>query len=184
VTAARDLPLDTEALDVATRHYALVRDDERAPTSSALVFRIGREWLALPTSVFDRVTDVPAVHSLPHRRGGTTVGLVTVGGDLVVHLSLAGLLGIDGDAQPEARGSSRPAVARLVVLVDMHGKLAITANEVWGVVDYEAEQLRPVPSTLARALVSYTTAMLAVDGKQVGCLDGARVMGALSNALT
>jgi chemotaxis signal transduction protein len=176
--------VDDEALDLATAHYARVREDEKKVTASALVFRVGAEWLALPTAVFDRVADVQAVHSLPHRRGGMSAGLVTVGGDLVVHLSLAALLGIDADAAAAGGADSRHGVARrLVVLADHRGRIAITVDEVWEVHHYHATELRPVPSTLARALVSYATGILHVEGRIVGSLDGGRVMDALSRAL-
>ena len=72
---------------------------------------------------------------------------------------------------------------RLVGFGEEHGRLAITADEVWGVYHYRAEELRPVPSTLARALVSYARAVLDVDGRSAGVLDGPRVLDALSQGL-
>jgi chemotaxis-related protein WspD len=179
-------PLDDETLDLATEHYARPREDEEKFTGSVLVFRVGSEWLALPTALFDRVTHLQAVHALPHRRAGMSAGLVTVGGDLVVHLSLAALLGIDAEGVvPTVAGvRQREVVGRLIVLANERGRLATTVDDVWGVYHYRETQLRPVPSTLARALVSYTTSMLDVEGRAVGCLDGARVMAALSGALS
>jgi chemotaxis-related protein WspD len=186
-TAVRVRLLDAASLDMATAHYARPREDEHTATASVLVFRVGAEWLALPSTFCDRVTGVQAVHSLPHRRAGRTAGLVPIDGDLVVHLSLADLLGIDATHAPasrkDAEGPARPAVPRLVVLTDARGRVALTVNEVWGVYEHDGMQLRPVPSTLSRALVSYTTAMIDVGGRQVGCLDGPRVMSALSLAL-
>jgi chemotaxis-related protein WspD len=185
VSASRIRPLDDEAIDLATAHYARPREDERKITDSVLVFRLGSEWLALPTALFDRVADVQAVHTLPHRRAGMAAGLVTVGGDLVVHLSLAALLGVGTEgATPAGTSPRHEVVRRLIVLTDQRGRLAITADEVWGVCRYHAAQLRPPPSTLARALVSYTISMLDVEGRMVGVLDGPRVLDALSRALS
>jgi chemotaxis-related protein WspD len=175
-------PLDAESLDAATAHYARAREDEARVTASAIVFRVGSEWLALPATLFDRVADVRAVHSLPHRRKGVPAGLVTVGGDLVVHLSLAALLGVATDG-PVPTAPAAGAVPRLIVLSDARGRLATTADEVWGVCHYHVAQLRPVPSTLSRALVSFATAMLDVEGRMTGVLDGPRVMDALSAGL-
>jgi chemotaxis-related protein WspD len=185
MSASRNRPLDDEALDLATAHYARPREEEEKITASALVFRVGAEWLALPTAVFDRVADVQAVHSLPHRRGGMSAGLVNVGGDLVVHLSLASLLGIDADGgTPSGAAGRNDVVRRLVVLADQRGRLAITVDEVWGVFHHHVAEVRPVPSTLARALVSYAAGILHVEGRMVGALDGGRVMDALSRALS
>ena len=173
-------PIDPSELDAITAHYAAAREVERKTTGSALVFRIGREWLAIPTMLFDRVADVSAVHTVPHRRKGVPVGLVTVGGDIVVHLSLGMLLSVAG---AEAPAAAQQGQQRLIVLTDARGRLATTADEVWGVYHYDPAQLRPVPSTLARALVSFTVGMLEVDGRIAGLLDGPRVMDALSAGL-
>lgn len=179
----RDRPLDDASLDGATAHYASPREADETELTSALIFRLGSEWLAFPTALLDRVADLPAVHSLPHRRGGAKAGLVNVGGDLVVHVSLAGLLGVEAGAA-SSDDARRRAVSRLVVLADTRGRLAITVDEVWGVHHYGPADLRPVPPTLARAPSSFTTAMLPVDGRLAGCLDGARVLDALSVAIS
>ena len=182
---ATDRPLDAADLDSATEHYAKRREAEDTRLESLVVFRLGGEWLGLPTSLLDRVADVPAVHTLPHRRSGATAGLVNVGGDLVVHVSLAGLLGIAAAPASDVAGDARRRVVqRLLVLTDVRGKLATTVDEVLGIHHHDDTLLRPVPPTLARAASSYTRAMLIVDGHMVGCLDGVRVMRALSAGLS
>ena len=70
------------------------------------------------------------------------------------------------------------------MLADTRGRLAITVDEVWGVHHYGTTELRPVPPTLARAPSSFTTSMLQVDGRLAGCLDGGRVLDALSVAIS
>jgi chemotaxis-related protein WspD len=175
--------LGSEELTVVTAHYAAPRAEERKATGSALVFRIGAEWLALPTVLFDRVADVSPVHTVPHRRKGVPIGLVTVGGDLVVHLSLGEMLSVSGAIDASAAEPVANGRRRLIVLTDARGRLATTADEVWGVYHYHHEQLRSAPSTLTRALVSFTTAMLDVDGRMAGLLDGPRLMDALSAGL-
>jgi chemotaxis-related protein WspD len=175
--------LAADDLAALTAHYATPRVEERKATGSALVFRIGAEWLALPTVLFDRVADVAPVHTVPHRRSGLPIGLVTVGGDLIVHLSLGEILRVTGASDAGAAKPAKDGRRRLIVLTDARGRLATTADEVWGVQHYHQEQLRAAPSTLTRALVSYTTAMLDVDGRSAGLLDGPRLMDALSAGL-
>ena len=175
------LPLDDAALDEATAHYARPRESEAARDASMLVFRIGSEWLALSTRVLDRVASVQRVHSLPHRRGGTAAGLVNVGGDLVVHLSLAGVLRLAPSPAVATGGAELP---RLVVLVDLRGRVATTVDQVWGIHHYHASDLRAVPQGLARADSSFTNAILQLGERSVGCLDETRVMDALSMELS
>ena len=176
-------PLDDDSLDASTAHYARARLDEEVVLASLFVFRLGDEWLGLPTALLVTVAPPPVVHSLPRQRRTVLAGLVNVGGDLVVHASLPGLLGIpSGDPATETVGRRRSG-ARLVVLADPRGPLAITVDEVWGVHHLDPSALRPVPSTLSRAPTSFATSMCEVDGRMVGCLDAARVMDALSRAI-
>ncbi|MEO8337034.1 MAG: chemotaxis protein CheW [bacterium] len=181
----RDRPLDDDSIAAATAHYASPLERPRTDFSSALVFRLGSEWLAFPTAQLDRVADAAVVHSLPHRRRAATAGLVNVGGDLVVHVSLSGLLGVDmSSPAADTTGEQRRVVRRMVVLADARGRLAITVDEVWGVHHYTREDLRAIPPTLAHAETSYTTSMLQVDGRAVGLLDAPRVLDALSVAIS
>ncbi|MDB4888868.1 MAG: cheW-like domain protein [Gemmatimonadetes bacterium] len=178
----RERPLDDEAIASATAHYASLIERPRTDFSSVLVFRLGTEWLAFPTASLDRVADATVVHSLPHRRRGATAGIVNVGGDLVVHVSLAGLLGVE--SADDASAERRRVVRRLMVLTDARGRLAITVDEVWGVHHYRDDELRAIPPTLARAGTSYTVSMLQVDTHTVGVLDASRVLDALSVAIS
>ncbi len=179
-----DRPLDDATLDESTAHYARPRLTEEVTFASLFVFRLGAEWLGLPTSLLVSVASPPPVHSLPHRRGSAVAGLVNVGGDLVVHVSLAGFLGIDpGEAAPASEIGVTRAARRLVVLGDDRGRLATTVDEVWGVHHHDPAQFRSAPPTLTRAPASFTFAMLDVDGRIVACLDPVRVMDALSVAI-
>lgn len=171
-----DRELPDEHRRVWTQHYAGVRRSTSRNTASAIVFRLGSEWLALPTATVHEVAEPRTVHPLPRRRAGATVGLVNVRGDLVIHVSLSEMLEIDardGDSPP----SGKP---RLLVVGDATSRLAFDVNEVAEVVRYDPAQRRPVPSTLARASVAYTNHILALDGRIVGCLDPERTLRALS----
>ena len=182
--ALGDRPLDDATIEASTKHYSEARMTDDVALASAFVFRLGSEWFALATSLLVSVAVPPGVHSLPHRRGSAVAGLVNVGGDLVVHVSLAGLLGVPAGASSSAVSTgARRSIPRLVVLGDARGRLAITVDEVWGVHHHDPALLRVPPPTLTRSPSSFTTAILDVDGHVVACLDAGRVMDALSSAL-
>ena len=52
-----------------TSHLAEPKQLVERDSESALIFRVGVEWLALPTAVVKEVANLKSVHSLPHRRG-------------------------------------------------------------------------------------------------------------------
>jgi chemotaxis-related protein WspD len=180
-----DRPIADNAIEVATAYYAAPREVEDAASASCFVFRLGAEWLAIPMALLDEVVTTRATHSLPHRRGPVKIGVISVRGDIVVHVSLAGLLGIPDDASaPAAANAHRQSAPRVVVLADRRGRVAISVDEVMGIHRYDPVVLRPVPATLGQALVSYASALLAVGDRIVGVLDGTRVLASLSHALS
>jgi chemotaxis-related protein WspD len=180
-----DRPIAEDAIEIATAYYAAPREVEDAATASCFVFRLGSEWLALPMALLDEVVSARPTHSLPHRRGAVKIGVLSVRGDILVHVSLAGLLGIpdDGATPAGANGQSRSA-PRVVVLADGRGRLAISVDEVMGIHRYDPVVLRPVPATLGQSMISYASALLAVGDRIVGVLDGGRVLASLSHALS
>jgi chemotaxis-related protein WspD len=180
-----DRPIADAAIDTATAYYAAPREVEDAASASCFVFRLGAEWLAIPMALLDEVVTTRSTHSLPHRRGAVRIGVISVRGDIIVHVSLAGLLGIPDDAaSPAAPHTHRQSAPRVVVLADDRGRLAISVDEVMGIHRYDPVVLRPVPATLGQAMVSYASALLAVGDRIVGVLDGTRVLASLSHALS
>ena len=135
-------------------------------------------------ALLDEVVAARRTHSLPHRRGAVKIGVLSVRGDILVHVSLAGLLGIPDDAAaPASENSHRRSAPRVVVLADRRGRLAISVDEVMGIHRYDPVVLRPVPATLGQAMVSYASALLRSGDRIVGVLDGTRVLTSLSHAL-
>ena len=59
----------------------LPADDAR---TAVVVFRIGTEWLALPTALLREVIDPVPAHRVPHRRDPRFAGLVNVRGELMI----------------------------------------------------------------------------------------------------
>lgn len=178
-----DIPLAEDAIDAATAYYAAPRALEEDAPESCFVFRLGGEWLALPTSILDEVVPAKSTHALPHRGGALKLSLVSVRGDLVLHASLAGLLGIQNGASEGGNGANGHATARTIVLTGARGRLATSVDEVMGVHRYQPTALRPVPSTLERATLSFATSIIDVGKHVVGLLDGARVVDSMTGAI-
>lgn len=67
---------------------------DRADILLALIFRLGREWLAMPSSVCQQVLPPVSPHTLPHRSNQTLLGIVNVRGQLLLKVSLLEALGL------------------------------------------------------------------------------------------
>ena len=163
---ARVHDLEETARLFAADKQALARGEK-----SAFLFRVGGEWLAIATSVLDEVADLRAIHSLPHRRTGVVLGVANVRGELIVCVSLAQLLGIEAKAEEAAPRERRQALRRLLVVRERGLRLAFPVDEVHGTQRFDDAELKPAPSTVARATARYSRAVLPWDGHAVGLLD-------------
>lgn len=145
---------------------------------ACLVFRIGDEWLALPSAALGEVTAPGPVHSLPHRRDAAVLGLAAVRGNLLACLSLAHLFDTGAPpAEPDATGS------RFLILGQGRAAIALPVAEIAGIVRVRRAALQPLPATLARASARYTEALFVDQGRSIGLLDAARIRQALARSL-
>ncbi|AZG15741.1 chemotaxis protein CheW [Cupriavidus pauculus] len=150
--------------------------ETREAGQSVLVFRVGEEWLALPTIALGEITAPAPVHTLPHRRHAALLGVAAVRGTLLTCVSLAQLF---GDA-PEG-DDARPA--RFLILGQGRSAIALPVAEVAGVEHVPRRALLPLPATLTRASARYTQALFEHAGHSVGLLDADLLRQALSRSL-
>ena len=162
------------------RELAASRDAHgRRDDVGALIFRLGREWLAFRTQAVVEAALPRPVHRVPHRTNAVLRGLVNLRGQLQLCFSMHGLLGV-----PEPRtepGDGASPRERLVVLRDRERSevWAFPADEVTGVERFPRSALQGVPSTLANPAVSYSQAVIPWQERSVGLLDESRVFAAL-----
>jgi chemotaxis-related protein WspD len=138
---------------------------------SALIFRLGPEWLAFRTHTVAEVTTPRPVHRVPHRTNAVFLGLVNLQGQVQLCVSLHGLLGVAVASTP----------ARMVVLRDRNRaeSWAFAADQVLGVQHVPRGRLRGVPSTLVNPTVGFSQAVLSWKDRSIGLLDEDRVFAAL-----
>ncbi|SDP70523.1 chemotaxis-related protein WspD [Ralstonia sp. 25mfcol4.1] len=148
---------------------------DRAASQSLLIFRVGDEWLALPTGALGEITAPVPVHSLPHRRHAALLGVAAVRGVLLTCVSLALLFGA-----PEGAGQQ---ATRCLILGQGRNAIALPVAEVAGVEHVPRDALLPLPATLTRASSRYTQALFEHAGHSVGLLDADLLRQALSRSL-
>ena len=167
--ALLDRPVPAEfAIDRARDFEASKAVDERE-TQSVVVFRLGPEWFALPTSVVAEVAERRVIHSVPHRRG-IVLGVVNVRGELLVCVSLGRLLGLEPVSEP-LPGVSRTDHGRLLVVRRDGVRAVLPADEVGGVQRFHPRELKEVPTTVSKAATAHSRAVLSWSGHVVGLLD-------------
>jgi chemotaxis-related protein WspD len=149
---------------------------------SAILFRLGAEWFALPTVAVDEVAELRGMHSLPHRRGGMLLGVVNVQGELTVCVSLARILGL-GDAVANTTAGEGTRLGRLVLVRSEGGRIAFPVDQVERTQRYDPSELKPVPATIAKAAANYVKGILTWRDRLVGCLDDQMVVAAMNRCI-
>jgi chemotaxis-related protein WspD len=152
-------------------HFRQPQALSAASDASALAFRIGREWLALPTAMVVAVAPQAPGHRIPHRSGAELLGIVNVGGKLYPSISLAALLGIDQHDAPLQAGRRR--FARLLLITWDGQGFALPAADLHGIVHYRAGALTAPAATINKGLLRYLAGVTTHGEMQVGVLDAA-----------
>ncbi len=166
-----------------TRHVAQEKWIEELDTHSVVIFRLGEEWLALPTATFKEVASLRTIHSLPHLGQGVVLGLANIRGELLVCVALRLVLGVDA-APPAKADQQRVLEQRLLVIQHEGRRLACPVDEVYGIQRFHPRELKEVPATVAGDRATYTKAMLAWQGKSLGLIDDQLLFYTLNRSLS
>jgi chemotaxis-related protein WspD len=184
--SAADRLLDREAPEdyvrIWTEHVAAEKKSIEPGTRSIVIFRIGTEWLALPTQIFQEVAEDCTVHMVPGVGREVLNGLVNIHGELLLCVSLEKILGIQLTAN-EGHRIRRIVCKRLMVCNREGDRLAFPVQEIRGLDRYHPRELREVPSTLSKA-ATHTIGILPRAGNSVGCLDDQLLFYALNKGLS
>lgn len=166
-------PVDAQYRQDWAGHFRARQAEGDAKDSSVLVFRIGREWLALPTRIFDSVAPQATPHVLPHRSGRGLLGIVNIGGKLYPCMSLASLLGIDEQGAPAAKG--RHTFARLLLMRWEDQSFALPVADLHGIVRYAGSALQTPAATINKGLSRFLLGVITENEMRIGCLDTALI---------
>jgi chemotaxis-related protein WspD len=169
-----------------TEHVSRPVQQTDRDTTSAVIFRIGTEWLALPTAAIQEISNLKPIHRVPHRTSGVVIGVVNVRGELLTCVSLARVFGLE-DTTATKSGSPAPAILlarkRLLVIRRKDLRAACPVDYVDGVHRYAAAALSSVPATVAKAGTRYSRALLAWREQTVGILDEELLFPALKRGM-
>lgn len=162
-----------------TRVLADKKSDELIGTLSLLIFRIEKEWLALPSLLFAEVLEAAKVHTLPHRPNPILRGLVNVHGEVCVCVSLHALLGI------ESGNKAIPAAKhpRMLVMGDAKQRWVFSVDEIHGIQRMHPSRIEPPPISAQKTGAGFSRGIFAWDNQQVAVLDDELMRRQLSRSV-
>lgn len=163
-----------------TAHFAQEKQIATPTKTSAVIFRIAGEWLAMPTPAFQEISERRTMHSLPHQRRGIVLGIVNIRGELLVCASLGRLLGLESTAVLPRQLTT---FDRLLVAVWNTQRLAFPVDEVHGVHRFHSADLREPPATVSRSGISCAQGIFPWRNFAVGFLDPESLFATLNRSL-
>jgi chemotaxis-related protein WspD len=177
-----DGALPQEEVSTRTRHFATPLVASNTASESVLIFRIAEEWLALSATAVREVAEPRPIHSLPHRRASSVLGIANVRGQLVVCVSLARMLGLKSTPDRPTRGS-HGEYQRLLVIRHREVCAASPVDAIYGVHRADPNDLKAPPATVAGAGGTHSKAVMTWREHAVGVLDDQRLFHALERSL-
>jgi chemotaxis-related protein WspD len=153
-----------------TRQIAEPKSIQEQSTQSIVIFRIGSEWLALPTCCVTEIANPLPVHALPHRPRGAVMGLTSVHGELLICVSLEHMLGLErGPESPQS--VNLKAQQRLLLIRRDQVRAVCPVDDVHGIHRFHPRELKEVPATVVRGTPTHSRALLTWRDRSVGVLD-------------
>lgn len=148
---------------------------------SVLIFRLGQEWLALPTIFFKEVTHQRQVHHIPHRRSKILQGIVNLNGELELYVALHELLQIE---MSMVSSSNRfPYQSNRMMAIIKEGKLWVfPVDEIEEIHSWNLLDLENVPVNLSKSKNNYLRGIMKVENKSIGLLDDELLFASLKRS--
>ena len=176
-------PLSEEYLSDWATIYSNEKKQRRAGSKSSLVFRLGDEWYSFPNDAIVEVTEIKAIHSIPHSKSQALRGLVNIRGELKICFSIGHLIGIHKGKKLIEQTSKYKSYERMVVISHEDQQFVFPVSEVLGSTRYNDDDITAPPATIANAKATFTTGMLKVKNNNVACLDLGLIFNSIKRSL-
>ena len=172
-TAGRGL-LDREGpagyLDEWTQVLSRPDQSQAAGTESALLFRLGHEWLALSTRLFREVLEDRVVHHVPHHSDAIFRGIINIRGEIHLCVSLESLLGLEAE-EDRSHQVSHIVYARMVVIEKDGETWVFRVDEVHDIHAFHLDELEDVPITINQSRAAHIKGLISWHDRHVSYLD-------------
>jgi len=150
---------------------------------SIVVFRLGDEWLGLPTMTIKEISEIRPVHSIPNSKSEVVKGLVNVRGELKLWVSMGTLLSVDKGEKYDFSVLRKSFLERLVVIEKNNEHYVFPVSEIIGTHRIWKDNIREVPATAANSMYSHLAGLFKLDDRHVGLLDQDLLFNSLQRSL-
>lgn len=177
----REIPEDYQQYWTALLAKNIVKNSSES--LSIVVFRLGDEWLGLPTKIIKEISEIRPVHSIPNSKSAVVKGLVNVRGELKLWVSMGTLLAIEKGELNHSVEHRKNFLERLVIISKDSEQFVFPVSEIIGTHRVWLENIRDVPATAANSMYSHLAGLFELDDRHVGLLDEELLLNSLRRNL-
>ncbi len=150
-------------------------------TISAVVFRLGAEWLSLPVNMINEITLLRSIYDIPHNQNKKIRGMVNIRGELIICMSLGYLLGIE-KPEDDLINEERP-INRLIMIRERNGYIVFPVSEIDGIIHYDPEKLSSAPDTVRNSKLNFIQGIATLNSKTIGCIEHTTLLDNIASTL-
>lgn len=180
------LLLEMQPSDEYLADWKVFLESEKAEESqkgeSVFIFRLEKEWLALPTLALKEVSAPSKIHKIPHKSDSVLLGMVNIRGVMQLCFSLKAFIGLESNIQQE-KDAQNIFGSRFVVLEKNNAVWVFPVDEILDIYKYDVNKTMNIPPTVSNASATYIKTVFQVKDKAVGCLDDELILSALKRRL-
>jgi chemotaxis-related protein WspD len=152
------------------KSLSIKNSEETTSNKSVLVFRVGKEWFALPSACLHEVAEKRSIHRIPRNNNTDIGGVVNIGGEVRICYSLASILGVKDLAEEDRKFDSHSA-ARFIVTILNGEYYVFNVEQVSGLTWYGDNAIHPVPATVEYAGDNMISGIISHNKNKISVLD-------------
>lgn len=146
-----------------------------------IVFRLGAELFALPSGVFELITELKHIHRLPHMKSPYIKGVINISGEVCLCHSFMAVLDIDANVDEPV--TDKQHVYKRIAVVRIDGnRYVFPVDEVKGITTYQRVNLKSPPATISEEIKNLVKGAIHMDGDEIAILDAGNIHQLLSRA--
>lgn len=178
-----DKQVDKQYIEEWTRSlFDLELQEPPLNTLSVIVFRLGKEWLALATVFCKEITHRRPVHTIPHRSGKVLKGIVNLNGELQLYVALHEMMQIETSI--EFNPSRLPYQRnRMMAIIKDGEQWTFPVDEVDGIYRWNLLKIENVPVTVSKSALNYIKGIMKMENKTAGLIDEELLFASLKRSL-
>lgn len=154
-----------------TRLISQKKEESRKTNRSVLIFRLGQEWVSLPTVTVKQIVHVRAIQKLPHNRNRFLNGIANISGSMELCFSLWKILGIEDIGSIDGEDDEQVDRSRIICAVYNKNKYIFNVSEVGEISRFSDEDEQELPSTLYHEAGSFMSGIIDWKDCKVGNID-------------